>query len=102
MSADGKSALGTAKKYPGVNIPQHHFAARACPEERRIARREDATRCDGVTDRVRGGVRPRIERAVATTQGSGRSADEGLHSENHGNGKAPCAGRREGRRARRA
>ena len=72
--------------------------------ERRIARREDATRCDGVTDRVRGGVRPRIERAVATTQGSGRSADEGLHSEtrNHGNGKAPCAGRREGLRARRA
>ena len=70
--------------------------------ERRIARREDATRCDGGTDRVRGGVRPRIERAVATIQGSGRSADEGLHSENHGNGKAPCAGRREGLRARRA
>ena len=70
--------------------------------ERRIARREDATRCDGVTVRV--GVRPRIERAVATTQGSGRSADEGLHSEtqNHGNGKAPGAGRREGLRARRA
>ena len=29
-SADGKSALGNAKRYPGVNIPRHHFAARAC------------------------------------------------------------------------